>query len=146
MKYNNDKNNYLQAWQQSEALFMRFVGAAAIVIAVGIIGTGMLVETSDNLSTVFNLVAGAMFGLGGAWSLWVSFQEERMDDLMTRIPQRSLTRTRIMAGVQIATGVLFFLNGGIAWLLIGGFTVIIGGWFLRRSLKMQEYQQLTAGR
>lgn len=147
MKYNNNQDNYLQAWQESEALFMRFVGAAALVIAVAILSTGMLIDgATDNLSLAFNLFAAAMFVVGGAWSLWISFQEERMSELMTRIPQRSLTRTRLMAGLQIATGVMFFLNGGIAWILLGGFTIIIGGWFLRRSLKMQEYTQLTAGR
>jgi hypothetical protein len=143
MKYKNETQQYLDNWLQSEIYFMRFVGVAALLLAALMLGGGLFTETSAG-TQLFSVAATGLFTAGGGWALWVSNQDERMASMVEDTLERSLNRVRIMAGVEIVLGVIFLISGSLAWVGLGVFSILIGGWYLRRSMKMQEFQQIQS--
>ncbi len=143
MKYKNEAQQYLDNWLQSEIYFMRFVGAAALLLAALMLGGGLFTENSAG-TQLFSVAATGLFTLGGVWALWVANHDERMASMVEDTLDRSLNRVRFMAGVEIVLGVLFLISGSLAWIGLGIFSMVIGGWYLRRSMKMQEFRQMQA--
>jgi hypothetical protein len=143
MKYKNKSQRYRDDWLQSEIYFMRFVGGAALVLALLMFSGGLVAETGID-AWLFNTAAVGLFVAGGMWALWVSSREERMASMVEDVQSRSLNRVRLMGGVEIVIGLLFLVSGSFVWIALGIFSILTGGWYLRRSLKIQELRQIEA--
>ena len=143
MKYKNESQRYRDDWLQSEVYFMRFVGVVALLLALMMLGGGLVSENSVD-AWMFNVAGVVLFLAGGTWALWVSSREERMASMVDDVQSRSLNRVRLMGTVEIIIGLLFLISGTLIWVALGIFSILIGGWYLRRSLKIQELRQIEA--
>ena len=135
----------LQHWLHAERLFMRYLGAFLLVIAVMSIFSGVFSNPlGETIIAVFNIVVTILLAAAGIWTILSSNNEARMQRMVNDLLAQPANHPMILAVVQIIVGILFVLEGlrgSTTFFLLGMLLFITTAWIFRRRRYISQFQE-----
>jgi hypothetical protein len=135
----------LQHWLHAERLFMRYLGAFLLVIAVLSLFSGIFSNPlGETVIQFLNIAVTILLAVAGIWTILSANNEARMQRMVNDLLAQPANRPVILAVVQIIVGILFVLEGlrgSITFSLLGMLLFITTAWIFRRSRYISQFQE-----